>query len=151
MAITIIRTDSTNPDFIELVKHLDADLAVRDGDEHAFYHQFNKIDMIKHVVVLYDDTVPLSCGAIKESMPGSMEVKRMYTVPSARGKGLAAKVLAALEIWAAELGYPKCVLETGKKQPEAIALYTKCGYKVIPNYGQYIGVENSVCFEKKLQ
>lgn len=151
MAITIIRTDSTNPDFIELVKHLDADLAVRDGDEHAFYHQFNKIDMIKHVVVLYDDTVPLSCGAIKESMPGSMEVKRMYTVPPARGKGLAAKVLAALEIWAAELGYPKCVLETGKKQPEAIALYTKCGYQVIPNYGQYIGVENSVCFEKVLQ
>jgi putative acetyltransferase len=148
MSITIIRTDSTNNDFVELVKQLDADLAIRDGDEHAFYHQFNKINMIKHVVVLYQDGEPLSCGAIKESMPGSMEVKRMYTVPSARGKGLAVKVLTELEKWAAELNYAKCVLETGLKQPEAIALYTKCGYKVIANYGQYAGIENSVCFEK---
>jgi putative acetyltransferase len=53
MPINIIRTNSSNKDFAELVKQLDADLAVRDGDEHAFYHQFNKIDMIKHVVVLY--------------------------------------------------------------------------------------------------
>ena len=151
MPTKIIRTNSTNTDFIELVKHLDADLAKRDGDEHAFYHQFNKIDMIKHVVVLYEDDTAISCGAIKESMPGSMEVKRMYTVPPARGKGLAGKVLAELEKWAAELGYHKCVLETGKKQPEAIALYKKNGYKIIPNYGQYIGVENSVCFEKAVR
>lgn len=150
MAITIKRTDSSNKDFIELVKYLDADLAVRDGDEHAFYHQFNKIDMIKHVVVIYEDDVVVSCGAIKESMPGSMEVKRMYTIPAARGRGLAGKVLFELEKWAADLGYSKCVLETGKKQPEAIALYRKSGYKIIPNYGQYIGVENSVCFEKQL-
>jgi putative acetyltransferase len=150
MPINIIRTNSSNKDFAELVKQLDADLAVRDGDEHAFYHQFNKIDMIKHVVVLYEDDIAVSCGAIKESMPGSMEVKRMYTLPSHRGKGLAGKVLAALEKWAAEMNYPKCVLETGKKQPEAIALYLKCGYHSIPNYGQYIGVENSVCFEKIL-
>ncbi|MES2851122.1 MAG: GNAT family N-acetyltransferase, partial [Bacteroidota bacterium] len=94
MPTTIIRTDSTNKDFIELVKKLDADLAKRDGDEHAFYHQFNKIDMIKEVVVLYEDDTAISCGAIKESMPGGMEVKRMYTVPAARGKGFAGKVLA---------------------------------------------------------
>ncbi len=98
--------------------------------------------------MLYEDDKPVSCGAIKESMPGSMEVKRMYTIPEARGKGFASIVLDALEKWAAELGYSKCVLETGKKQPEAIALYKKSGYKIIPNYGQYIGVENSVCFEK---
>lgn len=151
MSIKTIRTDSANKDFTELVKQLDADLAVRDGVEHAFYHQFNKIDMIKHVVVLYEEEeVAVSCGAIKESMPGSMEVKRMYTLPAARGKGLAGKVLTELEKWAAELGYSKCVLETGKKQPEAIALYKKCGYNIIPNYDQYIGVENSICFEKKL-
>jgi GNAT superfamily N-acetyltransferase len=150
MAIQLIRTGSANKDFIELVKLLDEDLAKRDGDEHSFYHQFNKIDMIKHAVVLYEDDKPLSCGAVKESMPGSMEVKRMYTVSAARGRSLAAKVLAELEQWAAELGYTKCVLETGKKQPEAIALYKRNGYKIIPNYGQYIGVENSVCFEKEV-
>jgi len=50
-----------------------------------------------------------------------------------------------------ELGYEKCILETGKKQPEAIALYKKNGYKLIPNYGQYAEVENSVCFEKEMK
>lgn len=150
MSKKILRTDSTNNHFIELVKQLDKDLAIRDGDEHAFYHQFNKIDMLKNVVVLYEADVPLSCGAVKEIAPGTMEVKRMYTVPDARGKGLAAAVLAELEKWASELGCANCVLETGKKQPEAIALYQKCGYHIIPNYGQYAGIENSVCFEKKL-
>ncbi len=150
MAIKIIRTNSTNTDFSALVTQLDADLAKRDGDEHAFYHQFNKIDMLKNVVVAYEDDVAISCGAIKEIMPACMEVKRMYTVPAARGKGMATKVLSALEKWAAELGYEKCILETGKKQPEAIALYKKNGYVIIPNYGQYTGIENSVCFEKRL-
>ena len=78
--IRTIRTNSEDPDFIELVKYLDADLVIRDGNEHSFYAQF--------------------------------------------------------------------ILETGKKQPEAIALYTKKGYHITPNYGQYAGVENSVCFEK---
>lgn len=146
--ITIIRTDSSNKDFIELVKHLDAELAARDGDEHEFYHQFNKIDMLKNVVVVYEDEKPVSCGAIKEFSKDAMEVKRMYTLPDYRGKGIATIVLKELEKWAAELSYKKCVLETGKKQPEAIALYNKSGYSIIHNYGQYAGVENSVCFEK---
>jgi GNAT superfamily N-acetyltransferase len=74
----------------------------------------------------------------------------MYTVPAFRGQGIAAAVLNALEQWAAELSYESCVLETGKRQPEAIALYKKSGYIIIPNYGQYAGVENSVCFRKTL-
>ena len=148
--ITLLRTDSGHPDFIALVKLLDAELAVRDGNEHAFYHQFNQIDMIKHAVVLFEDNRPVSIGAIKEIAPDAMEVKRMYTLPEHRGKKLAVAVLTELEKWAAELGYKKCMLETGKKQPEAIALYTKCGYSIIPNYGQYIGIENSVCFEKSV-
>jgi GNAT superfamily N-acetyltransferase len=72
----------------------------------------------------------------------------MYTLPEMRGQGVAGQVLSALEDWACELGYEKCVLETGKKQPEAIRLYEKSGYRRIQNYGQYAGVENSVCFEK---
>ena len=146
--IKIIRTTSENKDFIDLVKLLDADLAERDGDDHAFYHQFNKIDIIKHAVVLYDNQKPLGCGAIKEFDATAMEVKRMYTSPESRGKGIATKILSELEKWTEELSYEKCVLETGKRQPEAIQLYTKSGYKKIPNYGQYVGIENSVCFEK---
>ena len=148
--IEIIRTDSGNVDFIQLVQQLDAELAVRDGDEHPFYAQFNKIDKIKHVIVAYDDGQPAGCGAIKEYAPGVMEIKRMFTRPQNRGRGIASKVLSELEIWAGELSYKKCILETGIRQAEAIGLYKKSGYVLIPNYGQYKGVENSVCFEKEL-
>jgi GNAT superfamily N-acetyltransferase len=74
----------------------------------------------------------------------------MYTQLAMRGQGVAAIVLSALEEWAKELGYSRCILETGYKQPEALALYKKSGYSVIPNYGQYAGVANSVCFGKSL-
>ncbi len=146
----LIRTDSKNNDFINLVKKLDEDLAERDGDEHSFYNQFNKIDTIKYVVVVYEDDKPISCGALKQYAEDTAEIKRMYTLPEKRGKGIASKILNALEEWAAALSYRKCILETGKRQQEAIALYTKKGYKLIPNYGQYAGIENSLCFEKKL-
>ena len=144
------RTNSDDQDFIALVRLLDADLARRDGNEHSFYSQFNKIDKIRHAVVAYEDGKAVSCGAIKEYDTEAMEVKRMYTLPGYRGKGLAAMVLSDLEKWASELAYKRCVLETGKRQPEAIKLYEKNGYQVTPNYGQYIGIENSVCFEKPL-
>ncbi len=147
----IVRTNSENQDFINLVNCLDADLAIRDGNEHSFYQQFNEIDAIKYVVMLYNDLVPLGCGAIKELKPHSAEVKRMYVVPESRGKGLATIIVSELEKWASQLGYKKCILETGKNQPEAVALYKKNGYQPIPNYGQYKGIENSLCFEKLLK
>jgi len=149
--IKIIRTNSDNRDFINLKKYLDADLAERDGNAHSFYAQFNKIDKIKYVVVAYEYSKPIGCGAIKEYAPTTMEIKRMYTLPESRGKGIATKVLTELEIWATELSYEKCILETGKKQPEAIGLYKKNGYKLIPNYGQYAEIENSLCFEKDIK
>lgn len=146
--IQLLRTNSSNKDFIELVRHLDAELAQRDGSEHSFYAQFNSIDHLKNVVVAYQEEIPVACGAIKPFNDDCMEVKRMFTRAENRGKGVAGKVLAELEIWAKELGYQKCVLETGKRQPEAIALYERNGYRRIANYGQYAGIENSVCFEK---
>ncbi|HMK26141.1 MAG TPA: GNAT family N-acetyltransferase [Chitinophagaceae bacterium] len=149
--ITIKRTNSDDKDFIELVKFLDADLATRDGSEHSFYAQFNKIDKIKYVVVAYENDTPIGCGAIKEFSPNMVEVKRMYTSPGNRGKGIATKILIELEKWAAELSYEKCILETGKRQSEAVALYKKNGYNLIPNYGQYAGIENSLCFEKAMK
>jgi GNAT superfamily N-acetyltransferase len=130
--IRLIRTDSDSDDFIELVKLLDAELAILDGDEHAFYAQLNKTDKIKHVIVAYENDKPISCGAIREYSPAIMEVKRMYTIPESRGKGIATKVLNELEKWATELAYQKCILETGKRQPDAIWLYQKNGYKIYP-------------------
>lgn len=145
-----LRTTSENQDFQQLVKQLDAYLAVMDGDEHGFYDQYNKIDSLKNCIVIFDNDEAVAIGAIKEFDEKSMEVKRMFTLPEMRGKGLASAILNGLETWTKELGYEKTILETGKRQTEAVALYKKCGYKVIPNYGQYAGVENSVCFEKKL-
>lgn len=149
--ISITRTDSNNKDFISLVKLLDTDLAERDGEDHPFYAQFNKIDKIKYVAVAYKNDKPVSCGAIKEYSSNTMEVKRMFTLPESRGKGIATRVLIELEKWTKELGYKNCILETGKKQPEAIALYKKNGYNLIPNFGQYAGVDNSICFKKEIQ
>ena len=146
----IIRTDSNNKDFQILVNALDKDLAIRDGDEHAFFAQFNKIDAIKHVVVLYVDATAVACGAIKHYDEGIIEIKRMYCIPESRGKGYASIILTELESWAKELGYTTTILETGYKQPEAIRLYEKNNFKRIPNYGQYDGVESSICFEKIL-
>jgi len=151
MIMKLARTTSENNDFQNLVRLLDADLAVRDGDEHDFYHQFNGIANIKNCVVLFEDDQAVGCGAFKPHESGSVEIKRMFTRPDFRGKGVAVMVLNELESWAKELGYTTSVLETGNKQPEAIALYQKQGYRRIPNYGQYAGVENSLCFQKELE
>ncbi|KRT17662.1 GNAT family acetyltransferase [Pedobacter ginsenosidimutans] len=148
--LTLIRTDSDNADFRTLVSLLDQDLAVRDGDDHAFYAQFNKVDTIKEVVVAFQDGTPAGCGAIKPFSATEAEVKRMFVHPDYRNQGIAAKILNELEYRATEMGFSACVLETGKKQPEAIALYQKVGYHITPNYGQYIGVDNGVCMSKPL-
>jgi len=149
--IIIKRTNPDNMDFQELVTELDIDLTIRDGEEHVFYAQFNKTDDIKHAVVVYDGDMPVGCGALKEFSNDTMEVKRMFVRIDKRDKGIASGMLQELETWSRELGYKKCLLETGKKQPEAIHLYEKNHYIRIPNYGQYKGVENSICFEKNLQ
>ena len=134
--IRLLRTDSQHPDFISLVAQLDTLLAELDGEEHAFYNSLNKIDTIKNAIVVYDNDKPIACGAIREFSPSAMEVKRMYTVPGYRGKGIATQVLNELEKWAAQLSYENCVLETGIRQPDAIQLYTRQGYDRIPNYGK---------------
>lgn len=145
-----IRTNSDNKDFQELVQLLDEDLSIRDGAEHSFYAQFNKIDAIRHAVVAYLDGKAVGCGAFKKFVEETVEIKRMFVRPETRGQGIAVEILNELEKWAAENGFDFAVLETGKKQPEAIRLYKKSGYETIPNYGQYAGIENSICMKKRL-
>jgi putative acetyltransferase len=148
--IHFIKTNSKNIDFISLVKQLDAELTIKDGDDHDFYHQFNGITNLNYVIVAYKGQNAIGCGAIKFFDKKTMEIKRMFVPENARGLGVATQILTNLESWASGLGYSKCILETGKILVEAIALYKKCGYQMIPNYGQYKDVENSVCFEKQL-
>lgn len=148
--ITLKRTNSEDPDLPLLIEQLDDELAVTDGEDHAFYDQFNKLDKIKHAVIIYEEGEPVGCGAIKNYAPGLMEIKRMYVKKNSRGRGYASALLKELEEWASQLSCDRCILETGINQPEAIALYKKNGYSVISNYGQYEGVEKSICFEKFL-
>lgn len=149
--ISFIRTTSSNPDFEKLVVLLDRYLAILDGDDHAFYAQFNKSNLLKNAIVYYENNQPVAIGAYKEYDKETVEMKRMFTLPECRGKGIGFKMLNELENWAKEEGYYNAVLETGHLQKDAIHLYQKSGYEITENYGQYIGVENSVCMKKKLK
>lgn len=147
---TLKRTTADNKDFRELVTLLDQDLAIRDGEDHAFYTQFDKVDKINNVIVCYQNDNAIGCGAFKKFTSDTVEIKRMFVHPDFRGKGIASTILASLEIWASESGYINCVLETGKNNSGAIALYQKSGYEIIPNYDQYENIETSVCLKKEL-
>ena len=146
----IIRTDHNNLDFQLLVRFLNKELSFRDGKDHKFYSQFNGIENLKYVVVAYVNNIPVGCGAFKTFDKNIVEIKRMYTNPGGRQKGVASAVLRELESWMKDLEIPKCVLETGKNLPEAVALYRKFKYQIIPNYEPYQNIDNSICFEKKI-
>jgi putative acetyltransferase len=150
MDTSIIRCDSTDADFRLLVRDLDRDLLSRYGANQSFFDQFNAVEDIRNVVVLYVDGEAVGCGAFKQHDHETCEVKRMYVAPRHRGKKLSRVILSELERWALECGFSFTVLETGIHQPEAIAAYERFGYERIPNYPPYIGVELSVCYRKKL-
>lgn len=148
--ISMLRTTSDNKDFGDLVIQLDAYLRILDGEDHAFYAQFNKSNLLKNALVCYENEVAVGIGAYKEYDAETVEIKRMYTLPEYRGKGIAKAIVTELELWAKEEGYQLAILETGYLQKDAIGLYQKLGYEITDNFGQYIGVENSVCMKKSL-
>ncbi len=145
----IVRTNSENRDFIKLVEFLNSDLAERDGVNHPL-SQFNTIDEIKYVVLAYENHKPIGCGAIAQYKLNTMEIKRMYVSPEARGKKIGGRILLELENWAKEMGTSRCILFTGINQPEANKLYGKNGYKEIPRYGKLLEIDDCLCFAKEL-
>ncbi len=149
--IKIKRTNSDNQDFKKLVKELDTDLSNYYKEEKLFYGELNNINHIKHTVIAYDEHQNcIGCGGIKAFSDKEIEIKRMYVLPAYRGKGIASILLKELESWSSELGYQKCILETLKDKPYAIAFYEKNKYKMTPNFGEYIKATNSICFKKVL-
>lgn len=148
--MTIKRLDSTHSDFQNLVRNLDATLAEHNGDDHDFFNQFNRSDTIKNCIVIYIDGIPAACGAFKPFSGDTVEIKRMYTDPKFRKKGLASAIVMALEGWGKELGFEKAILETSSELHNAISVYEKSGFYRISNYDPYIGIEKSVCYEKVL-
>ena len=146
----LLKTNSNHPDFQKLTRLFDDYLVEIDGDEKDFFAQYNQI-YIDNVIVCYEDEIAVGCGAFKEYEPTVAEIKRMFVLPEKRGKGIASTVLNALEIWAKENGFQQAILETSNQLTNAISLYQKSGYEVIPNYGQYIDVESSICMKKILK
>ena len=148
--ITLKRTNSDDKDFNDLASLLDNDLLDRYGALQDYYSRFNSIQNLPTVVVAYYNGQPVGCGCFKKFDDDSVEVKRMYVSNEQRGKGIGAAILTELEKWAAELNINFIVLETGNNQPEAIHFYKKMEYIIIPNYGQYSGMETSICMKKEL-
>ena len=147
---TLLKTNSTNPDFRALVLELTIFFKEKNGEKDDFYNQFNTLYSINHVIVAYQDGQAVGCGAFKKFEDKTAEIKRMFVKPALRGQGIATQILTALEVWALEVGFTSCILETLKEHTSAVSLYAKNGYRVIPNYAQYIGVESSVYMGKNL-
>jgi putative acetyltransferase len=146
--IKLLRCNSDNKNFHDLVSLLNDDLNSRYGFLQAQYEKFNKIEAIETVVVAYQDTIPVGCGCFKKFDTDSVEIKRMFVKEENRGQGIAKLILTELEKWGVENGYRNSILETSIKQLEAIRFYTNFGYKKIENFGQYIGNANSICMRK---
>ena len=147
--IVLKRTTSEDADFKYLTNLFDDYLVEIDGDEKDFFAQFNQI-YIKNVVICYENDIAIGCGAFKEYEPNVAEFKRMFVVPASRGKGIASKILTELEGWAKEENFTSCILETSYKLEKAIALYKNFGFEITERYGQYVGVESSICMKKEL-
>ena len=146
--IYVKRTTSDDIDFQKLVKELDSDLALKNGDKNEFFAQYNQIDVINHVVLAYEDEIAVGCGAYKQYDEETVEIKRMYVPLHYRRKGISRKILNELELWANNENYKFAVLETGEQMTEAIGLYKSNGYEVIPNYPPYENENTSICFKK---
>jgi GNAT superfamily N-acetyltransferase len=150
MTYSIKKTSYEDEDFQQLTKALDEDLRLKDGDEHAFYNQFNSLEGLAQVIVVYQNKKAIGCGAFKNYDLNTAEIKRMFVIPEYQGKGIGSTILNELENCAKLQNFRYCILETGIRQPDAIALYQKNRYQIIENYGQYKGMQNSICFKKEL-
>jgi GNAT superfamily N-acetyltransferase len=157
LTLSIERVPLDDPAATTLVAALFDDLNERYGDEddggEGWYAEVTpeRVQPPDGVfVVARWDGEPLGCGAVKRIDATTAEVKRMYTAPHGRKKGVARAVLGHLEDEARRLGYTRMRLETGEEQPEAVALYESAGWHRITSYGRYRDDPRSICFEKAL-
>lgn len=151
--IKIIETDGKSQDFNSLCKMLDdyIDELAGGRDKRAEYIQYNTTEDINNVLVAYDDGTPVGCMGYKYYSDGVAEIKRVFVLKDYQGKGISKGLMLKLEHAAKRDGYSKLILETGYALKAAMGLYFSCGYKIIPNYGPYESMTESVCMEKKIQ
>lgn len=152
MIMKYVYTDGCDRDFIELCHELDSFLnEIVGGEENrATYIPYNKLDSIHDVIVVYNGDTPIGCAAFKKYDDLHAEVKRVFIKKEYRGRGISRCLMENLEKAAKNKGYKYFILESGEPLVAAMALYRKTGYKVIPNYGQYKDMTDSVCMMKEL-
>jgi GNAT superfamily N-acetyltransferase len=151
--IEVSREDMLSPVVQRLIGALNAELDARYPEEGANHFRLDPEEVADGrgaFLVAYIGGKPVGCGAVRRIEPTMAEIKRMYVAPEARGRGVGRQVLLELEAEARRLGATRLVLETGPRQPEALALYSRAGFLKIPNFGEYVGCEFSVCMAKEL-
>ncbi len=151
MTCRLQRTNQADLEFIALVQQLNQEQEARNGDKNDYYMQFNQLDEIDYVVIAYINEQAVACGGLRPYDSQQIEVKRMFTSENYRQQGIAGQVLIELEQWARELGYEKCILETGTMNPEAVEFYHKNEFKQVAAFPPYTEDIDSICFEKKLK
>lgn len=147
-----VYTDGNNKDFAVLCSMLDDYLNDIVGGEkqREKYAQYNTLENIHDVIVVYDGGEAVACGSFKHYEKGVAEVKRVFVRGDYRGRGISKHVMVTLEEKAKEKGYKSLILETGNILAAAFAMYKNLGYDIIENYGQYAGMSESVCMRKEL-
>ena len=140
----------------QLIAALNAELEHRYPEEGANFFRLDADEVADGrgaFLVAYLGETPIGCGAVRRIEPRVAEIKRMYVAPTARGRGVGRQMLLELETIARQLGAERIVLETGPRQPEAIALYRRAGFVEIALFGDYLDSphpELSVCMEKNI-
>lgn len=146
--IKVVKTTSENPDFISLIKTFDTFLWERYPELKKEYWGNNLIEFNANVFLIYLDEKPVASGCFKKYNSDTVELKRMFVSPEARGLGLAQLIIKELETEAKNQGFVTMILETLYKQVEAISLYQKTGFSIVDNYEPYVGLSNSICMSK---
>lgn len=148
--IEVVKTTSDNPDFISLINIFDTFLWERYPELKKDYWGNNLIEFNDNVVLIYVDGKAVASGCFKKYNKNTVELKRMFVSPEARGLGLAQLVIKELEKEAKNQDFQIMILETLYKQIEAISLYQKMGFEIVDNYEPYVGLKNSVCMRKSI-
>lgn len=147
-----VKTNGEDKDFVMLCGKLDdyLDEAAGEKVKRQKYVKYNQRDSIHDVFLVYRGNQPVACGAYKFYDEDTMELKRIYVDEDCREGGIGAELLRRLEADAKIAGYKYAILETGELLQASCRLYKKQGYTVIPNYGQYADMPESLCMQKKL-
>jgi putative acetyltransferase len=152
MIMVFVYTDGKNNDFIMLCNMLDDYLNEIVGGEkqRKQYVQYNTLEDIHDVILIYDEKRPIACASFKHYEANAAEIKRVFVLERYRGKGLSKQLMCRLEDKAKTQGYFSLVLETGLPLVAAMGLYQRMGYKMIDNYGQYKDMQESICMQKDI-